>query len=87
MFAKGLINSGRLLARTSSNPPDGSVYFGGTFLAGFLSRRCPNLIADGKPLFTLTKTRSRTCRNLDYLRSMYDGKIYIPTDEIAEIFS
>jgi tetratricopeptide (TPR) repeat protein len=59
--------------------PAGSIYFGGTDPGrGLVSALCESH-AQAKPFFTLTQNALADNRYLDYLRSMYGSRIYIPT--------
>ncbi len=60
--------------------PAGSIYFGGSDPGRFIVTTMCKSQPDGNPLFTLGQNSldDKTCR--DYLRSMYGGKIYIPTE-------
>ena len=64
--------------------PDGSIYFGGTDPGRFVVTAMTESHADGKPFFVLTQNALADGTYLKYLRSMYDGKIYIPTDEDSQ---
>ena len=64
--------------------PDGSIYFGGTDPGRFLITALSESHADGKPFFSLTQNALADMSYLDYVRSMYDGKIYIPNTEDAQ---
>ena len=61
--------------------PDGSIYFGGTDPGRFVVTALTESHADGKPFFVLSQNPLTDGTYLQYLRSMYAGKIYIPTDE------
>ena len=59
--------------------PAGSIYFGGTDAGrGLVTVLCRSQ-AQGDPFYTLTQNGLGVDRYLDYLRSMYGGRIYIPT--------
>ena len=59
--------------------PAGSIYFGGTDPGrGLVTALCESH-AQAKPFFTLTQNALADSRYLDYLRSMYGSRIYIPT--------
>ena len=59
--------------------PAGSIYFGGTDPGrGLVTALCASH-AQAKPFYTLTQNALADSRYLDYLRSMYGGRIYIPT--------
>jgi hypothetical protein len=64
--------------------PDGSIYFGGTDPGRFVITALTESHADGKPFFVLTQNALADGTYLKYLRSMYDGKIYTPTDEDSQ---
>jgi|ERR1035437_5704133 hypothetical protein len=64
--------------------PDGSVYFGGTDPGRFLVTALSESHADGKPFFTLTQNALADGTYLQYLRGMYDGKIYTPSGEDSQ---
>lgn len=59
--------------------PSGSIYFGGTDAGRFLITAMQKSQVDGDPFFTLTQNALADGSYLDYLRSMYGDKIYIPT--------
>jgi hypothetical protein len=59
--------------------PPGSIYFGGTDNGRFLITAMQKSQVDGDPFFTLTQNALADGTYLDYLRSMYGDKIYIPT--------
>jgi hypothetical protein len=61
--------------------PPGSIYFGGTDSGRFLVTAMQKSQAAGDPFFTLTQNALADGTYLDYLRSMYGDKIYIPTAE------
>jgi hypothetical protein len=59
--------------------PAGSIYFSGTDPGrGLVTALCPSQ-AEAKPFYTLTQNALADHRYMDYLRSMYGGRIYIPT--------
>jgi hypothetical protein len=61
--------------------PAGSIYFGGTDSGrGLVTALCPSQ-AEAKPFYTLTQNALADRRYMDYLRSMYGRRIYIPTAE------
>ena len=64
--------------------PLGSIYFGGTDPGRFLITAMQKSQANGDPFFTLTQNALADSTYLDYLRSMYGGRIYIPTAADAE---
>ena len=59
--------------------PPGSIYFGGTDPGRFLITAMQKSHVNADPFFTLTQNALTDGTYLDYLRSMYGGKIYIPT--------
>jgi hypothetical protein len=63
---------------------DGSIYFGGTDPGRFIVTALTESHADGKPFFTLTQNALADGTYLEYLRSMYGDKIYIPTAEDSQ---
>jgi hypothetical protein len=64
--------------------PDGSIYFGGTDPGRFIITAMQKSHVDGNPFFTLTQNALADGSYLDYLRSMYGDKIYIPTAADSE---
>jgi hypothetical protein len=64
--------------------PPGSVYFGGTDPGRFLVTAMQKNQVAGNPFFTLTQNALADSTYLDYLRSMYGDKLYIPTAEDFE---
>jgi beta-lactamase regulating signal transducer with metallopeptidase domain len=63
--------------------PSGSVYFGGTDPGRCVITALQKSHVNGDPFFTLTQNALADGSYLQYLRAMYGGKIYIPTDEDA----
>ncbi len=64
--------------------PPGSVYFGGTDPGRFLvTAMCPSQ-ANADPFFVLTQNALADGTYLDYLRSMYGNRLYIPTSEDSQ---
>jgi len=61
--------------------PPGSIYFGGTDPGRFVVTALMESHADGKPFFMLSQNPLTDATYLQYLRAMYGGKIYTPTDE------
>ncbi len=61
--------------------PPGSIYFGGTDPGRFLVTALQKSQVNGDPFFTLTQNALADATYLQYLSSMYGGKIYIPTSE------
>lgn len=64
--------------------PAGSIYFGGTDPGRFIVTAMQKSQIDGDPFFTLTQNALADGTYLDYLRSMYGDKIYIPTREDSQ---
>jgi hypothetical protein len=64
--------------------PPGSIYFGGTDPGRFLITGLEKSQVNGDPFFTLTQNALADSSYLDYLRSMYGDKIYIPTAEDSQ---
>jgi hypothetical protein len=64
--------------------PPGSVYFGGTDPGRFLITAMQKSQVNGDPFFTLTQNALADGTYLDYLRSMYGGRIYVPTSEDSQ---
>lgn len=62
-----------------SSIPPGSIYFGGTDPGRFLITAMQKNQVAGDPFFTLTQNWLANSSYLDYLRSMYSGRIYTPT--------
>jgi hypothetical protein len=59
--------------------PAGSIYFGGTDPGrGLVTALCESH-AEARPFYTLTQNPLADNRYLDYVRSMYGNRIYIPT--------
>jgi len=71
--ADGIINS----------IPPGSIYFGGTDPGRALPTVFSKSQIDADPFYVLTQNALASGNYLDYLRSMYGGKIYTPTSEDA----
>ncbi|HSY44366.1 MAG TPA: hypothetical protein VK811_10690 [Candidatus Acidoferrum sp.] len=59
--------------------PPGSIYFGGTDPGRFIVTAMEKSQIKGDPFFGLTQNTLTDDSYLDYLRSMYRDKIYIPT--------
>jgi hypothetical protein len=59
--------------------PPGSIYFGGTDPGRFIITAMCKSQANGDPFFTLTQNALADGTYLNYLRSMYADRIYIPT--------
>ena len=64
--------------------PEGSIYFGGTDPGRFIVTAMSESHADGIPFFTFTQNALADGTYLDYLRSMYGGKLYIPTGKDSQ---
>jgi hypothetical protein len=64
--------------------PPGSVYFGGTDSGRFLITAMQKSQVYADPFFTLTQNALASGDYLDYLRSMYGEKIYIPTADDSQ---
>jgi beta-lactamase regulating signal transducer with metallopeptidase domain len=64
--------------------PPGSVYFGGTDPGRFIITALQKSQLDGEPFFTLTQNALADGTYLEYLRSMFGGKIYLPTGEDSQ---
>ena len=64
--------------------PPGSVYFGGTDPGRFLITAMCKSQVNADPFFVLTQNALADGTYLDYLRSMYGDKIYIPTSEDSQ---
>jgi hypothetical protein len=60
--------------------PAGSIYFGGADPGRFVVAALMESHEDGKPFFMLSQNPLADETYLKYLRSMYAGKIYTPTD-------
>jgi beta-lactamase regulating signal transducer with metallopeptidase domain len=74
IFADGIINS----------IPAGSIYFGGTDPGRCVPTAFCKSHADADPFFTLTQNALADGTYLNYLRAMYGGKIYTPTEEDSQ---
>jgi hypothetical protein len=79
----------KLLHRFGSNVvssiPKGSIYFGGTDPGRFLISALSESHQEGIPFFTITQNQLVDGRYLEYLRTMYGKKIYIPSAKDSEI--
>jgi hypothetical protein len=64
--------------------PAGSIYFGGSDNGRFIITAMQKSQVNGDPFFTLTQNALADGGYLDYLRSMYGDKIYIPTSEDSQ---
>ncbi len=65
--------------------PPGSIYFGGTDPGRFLITGMEKSQVNADPFFLLTQNALADMTYLAYLRGMYGGKIYTPTDEDMQI--
>ncbi len=74
ILADGIINS----------IPAGSIYFGGTDPGRGVPTAFCKSHADADPFFTLTQNALADGTYLNYLRAMYGGKIYTPTEEDSQ---
>jgi hypothetical protein len=62
--------------------PPGSIYFGGTDPGRFLVTALSHSHVNADPFFTITQNALVDFRSyLRYVRGMYGGRIYIPTQE------
>jgi len=64
--------------------PAGSIYFGGTDPGRFLITGMQKSQVNGEPFFTITQNALADSTYLDYLQSMYGGKIYTPTQKDSQ---
>jgi len=64
--------------------PPGSIYFGGTDPGRFVVTAMQKSQVEGDPFFTLTQNALADGTYLDYLRSIYGNKLYIPTREDSQ---
>jgi len=64
--------------------PPGSIYFGGTDPGRFIVTALCKSHVNADPFFTLTQNGLADGSYLDYLRAMYGGKIYVPTQEDSQ---
>ena len=64
--------------------PDGSIYFGGTDPGRFVVTALMESNVAGKPFFVVSQNPLADATYLQYLRAMYGGKIYTPTDEDSQ---
>jgi beta-lactamase regulating signal transducer with metallopeptidase domain len=69
---------------TVNSIPAGSIYFGGTDPGRGLITAFSKSHADADPFFTLTQNALADSSYLEYLRTMYGGKIYVPSEEDAQ---
>ena len=61
--------------------PPGSIYFGGTDPGRFLITGMEKSQVNGDPFYTVTQNALADSTYLAYLRQMYGGRIYVPTDK------
>jgi hypothetical protein len=61
--------------------PAGSIYFGGTDPGRFLVTALEKSQVNGDPFFVLTQNALADSTYLDYVRSLYGDKIYVPSPE------
>jgi hypothetical protein len=64
--------------------PPGSIYFGGTDPGRFLVTAMEKSQVNGDPFFLLTQNALADPTYLDYARSLYGDRIYIPTKEDSD---
>jgi beta-lactamase regulating signal transducer with metallopeptidase domain len=64
--------------------PPGSIYFGGTDPGRFLITGMEKSQVNADPFFLLTQNALADSTYLDYVRTMYGGRIYIPTAEDSQ---
>jgi hypothetical protein len=64
--------------------PGGSIYLGGTDPGRFVVTAMMESHTDGKTFFMLSQNPLADVTYLHYLRAMYGGKIYMPTDEDSQ---
>jgi hypothetical protein len=64
--------------------PPGSIYFGGTDPGRFVITALCKSQVNGDPFFTLTQNALADRGYLQYVRSMYGTRIYVPSDEDEE---
>jgi hypothetical protein len=64
--------------------PAGSIYFGGTDQGRFIVTALCKSQVKADPFFMLTQNGLADNSYLQYLRSMYGGMIYVPTDEDSQ---
>src|SRR4029077_17895219 len=77
-FGRGIIDS----------IPNGSIYFGGTDPGRFAITVLSESHRDGRPFFTLTQNQLCDQTYIDYLRTIYGGRISIPTtNDLSRAFS
>ncbi len=64
--------------------PPGSIYFGGTDPGRFVITALCKSQVNGDPFFTLTQNALADRSYLQYVRSMYGARIYVPTGKDVE---
>jgi beta-lactamase regulating signal transducer with metallopeptidase domain len=64
--------------------PPGSIYFGGTDPGRCVITALQKSHVNADPFFTLTQNALADATYLQYLRGMYGGRIYTPTDEDSQ---
>jgi len=64
--------------------PEGSIYFGGTDPGRFIISALIEPKENGKRFFVLTQNQLADHTYLEYLRTRYGKKLYIPTDEDSQ---
>jgi hypothetical protein len=64
--------------------PAGSIYFGGTDTGRFIITALQKSQVRAEPFFTLSQGALPDAGYLEYVRGMYGGRIYTPTDEDLE---
>jgi beta-lactamase regulating signal transducer with metallopeptidase domain/tetratricopeptide (TPR) repeat protein len=74
LLADGIINS----------IPAGSIYLGGTDAGRSVPTAFCKSSIEADPFFSLTQNAVTDSGYLNYLRAMYGGKIYIPTEEDSQ---
>jgi len=65
--------------------PTGSIYFGGTDAGRGLVTALSESQAQGRPFFTLTQNALSNVRYEDYVRSIYGGRISLPTTNDVQV--
>ncbi len=74
ILADGIIESG----------PRGSIYFGGTDPGRGVPTAFEKSSIEGDPFYVVTQNAFADATYLDYLRSMYEGKIYTPSAQDSQ---
>lgn len=68
--------------------PRGSIYFGGTDPGRFIITAMQKSQMNGEPFFTVTQNTLSDGTYLDYVRSIYGDKIYVPSaDDSQQCFN